>query len=235
MKKLFFAAVICLINFAVCMADAYESVPNDPMKSRIYTLDNGLKIYLTDNKDLPRIQTYIAVRVGGKNDPAETTGLSHYLEHLMFKGTKQYGTSDYSKEKPYLDKIEKLYEVYRKTKDAAKRKAIYHEIDSLSYLSSKHAIANEYDKLMATIGAEGTNAYTSEDVTCYTEDIPANEVENWAKSKAIASRIWWSVVFTPNSKLSMRNLIFLSHKTCARFGKHWDKPCFLITLTDNKQ
>ncbi len=181
MKKLFFAAVICLMNFAVCMADAYESVANDPMKSRIYTLDNGLKIYLTDNKDLPRIQTYIAVRVGGKNDPAETTGLSHYLEHLMFKGTKQYGTSDYSKEKPYLDKIEKLYEVYRKTKDAAKRKAIYHEIDSLSYLSSKHAIANEYDKLMATIGAEGTNAYTGYDVTCYTEDIPANEVENWAK------------------------------------------------------
>lgn len=65
----------------------YETVPNDPLKARIYTLDNGLKVYMTVNKDQPRIQTYIAVRVGGKNDPAETTGLAHYFEHLMFKGT----------------------------------------------------------------------------------------------------------------------------------------------------
>ena len=173
-----------MLGTMVCKADSYESVPNDPMKTRIYTLDNGLKIYLSDNKDQPRIQTYIAVRVGGKNDPAETTGLSHYLEHLMFKGTKQFGTQDYEAERPYLERIEALYEVYRKTTDAEQRKAIYHEIDSLSYLSSTHAIANEYDKLMATIGAEGTNAYTSEDVTCYTENIPANEVENWAKVQA---------------------------------------------------
>ncbi len=181
MKKLVLIAVLAVVNCTMLMAQDYETVPNDPMKSRIYTLDNGLKIYLTDNKDEPRVQTYIAVRVGGKNDPAETTGLSHYLEHLMFKGTKQFGTQDYEAERPYLEQIEKLYEVYRKTTDADKRKAIYHTIDSLSYLSSTHAIANEYDKLMATIGAKGTNAYTSEDVTCYTEDIPANEMENWAK------------------------------------------------------
>lgn len=65
----------------------YTTVPNDPLKARIYTLDNGLKVYMTVNKETPRIQTYIAVRVGGKNDPAETTGLAHYFEHLMFKGT----------------------------------------------------------------------------------------------------------------------------------------------------
>ncbi|MDO4819031.1 MAG: insulinase family protein [Prevotella sp.] len=181
MKKLILIAVLAIMNCAMLLAQKYETVPNDPMKSRIYTLDNGLKIYLTDNKDVPRVQTFIAVRVGGKNDPAETTGLSHYLEHLMFKGTKQFGTQNYEAERPYLEQIEELYEVYRKTTDADKRKAIYHTIDSLSYLSSTHAIANEYDKLMATIGAKGTNAYTSEDVTCYTEDIPANEMENWAK------------------------------------------------------
>ena len=162
----------------------YETVPNDPLQARIYTLDNGLKVYMTVNKDEPRIQTYIAVRVGGKNDPAETTGLAHYFEHLMFKGTTHFGTQNYEAEKPLLDQIEQQFEVYRKTTDEAERKAIYHVIDSLSYEASKYAIPNEYDKLMAAIGANGTNAYTSYDVTCYTEDIPSNEVENWAKIQA---------------------------------------------------
>ncbi len=160
---------------------SYESVPNDPMKARIYTLDNGLKVYLTVNKETPRIQTYIAVRVGGKNDPAETTGLAHYFEHIMFKGTQKFGTTNYEKEKPMLDEIERLFEVYRNTTDEAERKEIYHQIDSISYEASKLAIPNEYDKLMAAIGANGTNAYTGFDQTVYVEDIPSNEVDNWAK------------------------------------------------------
>jgi len=151
------------------------------MQSRIYTLDNGLKVYLSVNKEKPRIQTYIAVNTGSRNDPAETTGLAHYLEHLMFKGTQKFGTSDYAKEKPYLDDIRNRYEHYRTLTDAKARKQAYHEIDSVSQLAAKYNIPNEYDKLMASIGAQGTNAYTSNDVTCYTEDIPSNEVENWLK------------------------------------------------------
>ena len=139
----------------------YETVPNDPMNARIYTLENGLKVYMTVNKEQPRIQTFIAVRAGGKNDPAETTGLAHYFEHLMFKGTESFGTQNYAKEKPMLDEIEALFEVYRKTTDEAERTAIYHKIDSVSYEASKVAIPNEYDKLMAAIGAVGTNAYTA--------------------------------------------------------------------------
>ncbi|WP_291529770.1 M16 family metallopeptidase [Bacteroides sp. UBA939] len=162
----------------------YETVPNDPLKARIYTLDNGLKVYMTVNKETPRIQTYIAVRVGGKNDPAETTGLAHYFEHLMFKGTSHFGTQNYETEKPLLDQIEEQFEIYRKTTDSIARKAIYAEIDSISYEASKYAIPNEYDKLMAAIGANGTNAYTSFDVTCYTEDIPSNQIDNWAKIQA---------------------------------------------------
>lgn len=101
---------------------SYSSVPGDPLKARIYTLDNGLKVYMTVNKEQPRIQTYIAVRVGGKNDPAETTGLAHYFEHLMFKGTQQFGTQNYEAEKPLLDEIEQQFEVYRKTTDSIARK-----------------------------------------------------------------------------------------------------------------
>ena len=162
----------------------YETVPNDPLQARIYTLDNGLKVYMTVNKETPRIQTYIAVRVGGKNDPAENTGLAHYFEHLMFKGTEQFGTQNYEAEKVLLGQIEEQFEVYRNTTDEAERKAIYQSIDSLSYEASKLAIPNEYDKLMAAIGANGTNAYTAFDMTVYTEDIPSNEVENWAKIQA---------------------------------------------------
>lgn len=178
--------LLLAIGFSNCSSEKYnyETVPNDPLKARIYTLDNGLKVYMTVNKETPRIQTYIAVRVGGKNDPAETTGLAHYFEHLMFKGTQKFGTQNYELEKPLLDEIEKKFEVYRKTTDEAERKAIYKQIDSLSYEASKLAIPNEYDKLMAAIGANGTNAYTSFDVTCYTEDIPSNQIENWAKVQA---------------------------------------------------
>ena len=162
----------------------YETVPGDLMQTRIYTLDNGLKVFLSVNKEKPRIQTYIAVRTGSKNDPSETTGLAHYLEHLMFKGTKLFGTTDPVAEEPLLDEIEKKYEEYRLITDPALRAQKYHEIDSISQLAAQYFIPNEYDKLMAAIGAEGTNAYTSNDVTCYTEDIPSNEVENWAKIQA---------------------------------------------------
>ncbi len=179
--KVLFLAVTVAVLSACGGKTSYESVKGDPMNARIYTLDNGLKVYMTVNHDEPRIQASIAVRAGGKNSPLETTGLAHYFEHLMFKGTQQFGTTDYEAEKPMLDEIEQLFETYRHTTGEAERKAIYHVIDSISYEASKLAIPNEYDKLMAAIGADGSNAYTSEDMTVYVEDIPANQVENWAK------------------------------------------------------
>ncbi len=187
-KKIFLLAVVALLSLlqptVACAKKAYETIANDPLKTRIYTLDNGLKVYMTINREEPRVQTYIAVRVGSKNDPAETTGLAHYFEHLMFKGTENYGTSDYAAEKVQLDKIEALFEVYRKTTDEAERQRLYHQIDSISYEASKYSIANEYDKLMSAIGAEGTNAYTANDMTVYQENIPSNQIENWAKIQA---------------------------------------------------
>ena len=179
MKKLLFA-LMAVLALTGCKKD-YEEVKGDLSETRIYTLKNGLKVYLSVNKEEPRIQTFIAVRTGSKNDPAETTGLAHYLEHLMFKGTKQFGVTDPEAEAPLLADIEARYEEYRKLTDPEERRLAYQGIDSVSQVAAKFFIPNEYDKLMSAIGAEGTNAYTSNDVTCYTEDIPANEVENWAK------------------------------------------------------
>jgi len=185
LNYLFGAALSVML--AACLAGCsgekyqYQTVENDPLNAKIYSLPNGLKVYMTVNKEQPRIQTYIAVRTGGKNDPTETTGLAHYLEHLMFKGSTQFGTQNWEAEKPLLDSITALFELYRTKTDDAERKAIYHQIDSISGVAATFAIPNEYDKLMAMIGADGTNAYTSEDVTCYMEDIPSNQIDNWAK------------------------------------------------------
>lgn len=170
---------LCLVVTATAKTYHYESVTGDPMKTRIYTLDNGLKVYLSVNKEEPRVTAHIAVSTGSRNDPAETTGLAHYLEHLMFKGSQQFGTTDYAKEAPLLQKISNLYEEYRSLTDPAERKAKYHEIDSVSQLAAQYNIPNEYDKMMSAIGSLGTNAYTSNDVTCYVENIPSNEIERW--------------------------------------------------------
>jgi Predicted Zn-dependent peptidases len=156
--------------------DNFESVKNDPMDVRIYTLDNGLKVYMSVYKDAPRIQTFIGVRAGSKNDPATSTGLAHYFEHLMFKGTSKVGTKDYAKEEPLLNEIESLFELYRQTTDSLQRVEIYKQIDSVSNVASQYAISNEYDRLMALIGSQGSNAWTSPDQTVFVENIPSTNL-----------------------------------------------------------
>ena len=184
LKSLFLVFLIALVLPTTAKEYKYKTVPGDLTKTRIYKLDNGLTVYLSVNDNEPRIQTYIAVRTGSRNDPPETTGLAHYFEHLMFKGTRLFGTTDAAAEAPLLDSIQNRFEVYRTLKDSVQRREYYHGIDSLSQLAAKYFIPNEYDKLMAAIGAKGTNAFTGYDMTCFVEDIPSNEVENWARIEA---------------------------------------------------
>ncbi len=162
----------------------YKYVTNDPTNARFYTLKNGLTVILSPTNKDPRIQAYVAVKAGSKTDPATNTGLAHYLEHMLFKGTDQYGSLDWAKEKPELDKIDALYEQYNKTKDENQRKAIYKKIDSISGVASKFAIANEYDKMMSAMGAQGTNAWTSFEETVYTDDVPSSSLDKYLKVQA---------------------------------------------------
>lgn len=157
----------------------YKYVTNDPMNTRFYTLKNGLTVILSPNKKEPRITTRVAVRAGSNTDPKDHTGLAHYLEHLLFKGTDKFGSLDWATEKPYLDRIDNLYEEYNSTTDVAKRKAIYHVIDSVSGVAAKYAIANEYDKMMASIGSQQSNAHTWVEETVYEENIPANAIDKF--------------------------------------------------------
>ncbi len=184
--------ILCFVALAVLSCGTsmaqktyhYKTYPNDPLNVREYTLDNGLKVFMSVYKDAPKVQTYIAVRAGSRNDPHETTGLAHYLEHMMFKGTQKLGTTDWEKEKVLIQKIEDLFETYRMFDDPTTRAAIYHKIDSLSYEASKIAVANEYDKAMTAIGSTGTNAFTSNDYTMYVENIPNNQIETWCEIQA---------------------------------------------------
>ncbi len=162
----------------------YKYVSGDPTNSRFYTLKNGLTVILSVNKKEPRIAAQIAVRAGSNTDPKDHTGLAHYLEHMLFKGTDKFGSLNWAKEKPLLDKIDALYEQYNSTKDEAKRKEIYAEIDKVSGEAAKFAIANEYDKLMSYMGSQGTNAHTWVEETVYEEDIPANAMEKFLTVQA---------------------------------------------------
>ena len=158
---------------------SYEIVKNDKTGTRIYTLKNGLKVYLAQNTDEPRIQTYIPVRTGSNNDPADNTGLAHYLEHMVFKGTSKIGTQNWETEKKLIAQISDLYEKHKAETDPDKKIAIYKQIDEVSQEASKYSVANEYDKLISSLGARGTNAFTNLYATVYQNNIPNNELEKW--------------------------------------------------------
>lgn len=157
----------------------YKYVSNDPSKSRFYTLKNGLTVILSPNHIAPNIEFRMSVRAGSNTDPKNATGLAHYLEHLLFKGTDKFGTADWAKEKPLLDKIDALYEKYNKTTDPEQRKEIYKEIDKTSGEASNFSIANEYDKMIAGIGGSSSNAHTWYEETVYNEDFPSNSVDKF--------------------------------------------------------
>lgn len=157
----------------------YKYVTNDPSKTRFYTLKNGLTVILSPNSKEPNIEFRMSIRAGSNTDPKNATGLAHYLEHLLFKGTDQFGTNNWKKEQPLLTKIDALYEKYNKTTDPSKRKEIYKEIDKTSNEASNFSIANEYDKMIGAIGGKSSNAHTWYEETVYNEDFPSNSVDKF--------------------------------------------------------
>lgn len=165
-------AVILLLFLAIALT------AKDPFGFKSVTLQNGMTAILAKNDRKPRIQTYIVVRAGSIQDPANNTGLAHYLEHMLFKGGPKIGSLNWKKEKPLLEQIEKLYDVYGRERDEAKRKAIYAQIDKLSSEASTCA-NDEYWTLVRNMGASGTNAFTSNDITAYVSEIPSNMLERF--------------------------------------------------------
>jgi predicted Zn-dependent peptidase len=168
--------------------NAYKSVSstdsNASMQVHTYKLDNGLTVYISPNHEEPRFYAEIITRAGSKHDPNTNTGLAHYLEHLLFKGTSNFGTIDYENEKPLLDRITQLYEDRSKETNSTRRQEIYSEINKISQEAAALAVPNEMDRVYGDMGAKGVNAHTWHEETVYKIDLPSNRLKHWAKIEA---------------------------------------------------
>lgn len=157
-----------------------RSLATDPLGVTIHRLSSGVTVYISTDRQQPRFTAWIAVRTGSRNDPATSTGLAHYLEHMLFKGTRRLGTADFAREKPHLDRIAGLYDQLRGAATAEQRAALFHEIDAETQKSAAYAIPNEMDQLDAALGIGGVNAFTDAEETVYVSNVPANKLEQWA-------------------------------------------------------
>ncbi|MFH2144036.1 MAG: insulinase family protein [Bacteroidota bacterium] len=149
------------------------------IKIEEYKLKNGLTIILHEDHSKPEVFGVVAVRAGGKNDPVDATGMAHYQEHMLFKGTQELGTTDWEKEKPIIEKIFSLYDQLGQTEDPEKRKEIQTQINEESLKASDYAIPNETSNLIKSIGGTNLNAGTGEDMTMYYNAFPPNQIEKW--------------------------------------------------------
>jgi predicted Zn-dependent peptidase len=193
MKKLLLALVIVLsINSlnaqikskrqfteSIAPKEAPLKAKEPPLKVKTTTLDNGLKVVMCEDHSTPKAYGAVYVHAGSKNDPADATGMAHYFEHIMFKGTDKIGTIDWKSEKVYLDSIDIMYDKLHETTDPDSRAAIQQKINELSIASTDYAIPNEVDVILTKMGGTGLNAGTAYDQTMYFNYFPANQIEKW--------------------------------------------------------
>jgi predicted Zn-dependent peptidase len=164
---------------AASLAGISQEVQMDNSRVKQLTLNNGLTVILDENHAQPKVFGLVMVKAGGKNDPADATGMAHYQEHMLFKGTQTLGTISWKEEKPYIDKIFQLYDSLGKTSDEAKRKQIQQEINEASLKANSFAIPNEFSNLVNEIGGSMLNAGTGPDYTVFYNMFPSSQIERW--------------------------------------------------------
>lgn len=172
MKRLSTLLFIALMSFMTINAQ-------ENLKVETFYLDNGLKVILCEEHSTPTVFGSVYVHAGSKNDPLDATGMAHYFEHIMFKGTDKIGTIDWEKEKVYLDSIDIMYDKLHDTDVPEERTAIQKKINELSIASTDYAIPNEVDIILTKMGGVGLNAGTSYDQTMYFNLFPSNQLEKW--------------------------------------------------------
>ena len=154
---------------------------NDLMQVTVHRLANGLTVYLAPSHDKPRITARIVVRSGSRHDPADCTGLGHYLEHMLFKGSTRLGTLSWEREKPLQARIVDLYTRRFTATDSGEKDRLYGEIDRANVAAMKLEVPNELDKLYNQLGFDGVNAFTMDEGTAYICNFPRNRAEAWAR------------------------------------------------------
>ena len=150
-----------------------------PKELQEYKLDNGLTVILWEDHDQPDVTGYVVVRAGAIDEPTEYTGLAHYLEHMLFKGTQRIGAVDWEAEKPIYDSIIALYDQYAVATDPKVREELATQINQCSMREAKVSTTEDFFNLLDAIGAEGVNAYTSYDLTAYHNSFPPAEMYRW--------------------------------------------------------
>ena len=148
------------------------------LEVKTFTLSNGMEVWINEDHSLPKAYGAVVVKAGARDCPE--TGIAHYFEHIMFKGTEKIGTLDYAAEKPYLDSIAVLYDRLAEVPEA-ERAAIQKEINRLNIAASRFAVPNEFNNLISTCGGSSLNAYTSNDVTVYHNEFVSAYFEQWAE------------------------------------------------------
>jgi len=156
-----------------------NSFAQNALKVQKFVLDNGFTVILNQDPNAKDVYGAVVIKAGSKNDPADATGMAHYLEHLLFKGTEDLGSTDFTKEKPFMDSIIYYYDLLGRTKDDVERKRIQLLINNQSVQQSKYANPTEFDKLIKSIGGTGLNAFTANDMTVYHNEFPGNQIEKW--------------------------------------------------------
>lgn len=149
------------------------------LQVRELRLKNGLTVWLNEDHSQPKVYGALVVKAGAKDCP--NTGIAHYLEHMLFKGTQKIGTTDYQAEKVWLDSISMKYNELSQTKDEQQRLAIQRDISRLSQRAADYAIPNEYERLISKYGGSGLNASTSLDVTEYHNTFAPQFLEQWCE------------------------------------------------------
>ena len=144
-----------------------------------YKLQNGLTVLLWEDHNLDDVEGYVAVRAGSIDEPAECTGLAHYLEHMLFKGTQRIGAIDWEKEKPHYEAIIALYDELAKTTDKVQRDTIIARINRESLEAAKYSTTEDFFNLLDGMGATDVNAFTSYDMTCYHNHFAGNQMMKW--------------------------------------------------------
>lgn len=164
--------------FACC---SYQSQAEDlnALKVKEYRLENGLTVWLNEDHSQPKVFGAVVVKAGAKDCP--DTGIAHYFEHMMFKGTDRIGTLDYESEKVLLDSIAMKYDELAMTEDTAARARLQKEINELSIRSSEYVIPNEFNRLINRFGGSGLNAATSYDATIYFNTFSPQYMVQWAE------------------------------------------------------
>ena len=151
----------------------------EALKVTEFVLSNGCKVYVNEDHSQPSVYGAVVVKAGSNDCP--DTGIAHYCEHMMFKGTSRIGTTDYAAEKVYLDSIAVAYDRLALTTGETERMNIQKDINRLSNEASAYAIPNEFDRLISRFGGSGLNAGTSYDYTVYYNSFVPQFLPQWCE------------------------------------------------------